>query len=846
MTKKIIFIILLLANSLLNAQTFSWAKSIAGTNNQQVNSIVADRNGNTYSVGNFIGTADFDPGVGVFSLTSATGTDIFILKLDSLGQFVWAKRIGGVGTDEANSITIDHNDNLIITGNYRRTVDFDPNIGVTNLPSTSYGALFVMKMTVQGNLVWAKGMVSTTDYPLAFSVTVDSKGSIYTTGRHKGNVDFDPGAGTNFISAQGLDIYIHKLDSAGSFVWVKSFGSSTPYVEQGKSIAIDKSDNIYVTGTFRDVVDFDRGPGVQNLSAGTGVRGNIFILKYTENGDYIWAKNIGNTATTSAQYGNAIAVDKLGNSYITGQFIGTVDFDPSPTAVKNLIPNGGQDIFVLKLDSSGNYQWANSMGGLGIDEGLAITSDYFGNVYITGKFGGSSDFDPGPDTTMVTSNGNYDLFIQKLTTTGSLEWVKQIGASGPDIGTSIYVEKNGSTIYTAGHFWYNVDFDTDTSVFNIASLGSSDGFIHKLGQIATCIPTSSSVIINSCLTYTSPSGKLFTTSGVYYDTMTNSQGCDSILSINLTIPNSINTTDSQIACDSFTWINGTIYTVSDSSATDTLTGSGGCDSIVTLNLMINYTSSSTDIQSVCGSYTWIDGNTYVASNSSATYTLFNAVGCDSIITLNLTLSNSSNSIDIQNHCENFTWINGITYTANNNTAKDTLVNSAGCDSIISLNLTLVPIDITTTNNGANITANESPATYQWLKCWASFAIVTGATNQILTPTENGIYAVEIMKNGCTDTSICESFFSVNLTEFNSENIAVFPNPVTSIVNIELIGEFNKNLVARILSTKGDLIYSQTFEYKKKLAIDMDNFADGIYILQISTENSVIQKKIVKQ
>lgn len=261
--------------------------------------------------------------------------------------------------------------------------------------------------------------------------------------------------------------------------------------------------------------------------------------------------------------------------------------------------------------------------------------------------------------------------------------------------------------------------------------------------------------------------------------------------------------------------------------------------------MINYTSSSTDIQSVCGSYTWIDGNTYIASNSSATYTLQNAVGCDSIITLNLTLSNSSNSIDIQNHCENYTWINGITYAASNNTAKDTLVNSAGCDSIISLNLILVPIDITTTNNGANITANESPATYQWLRCWASFAIVPGATNQILTPTENGNYAVEIMKNGCTDTSICESFFSVNLTEFNSENIAVFPSPVTSIVNIELLGEFNKIWLQEFYLQK-EISFILKILNIKKLAIDMDNFDDGIYILQISTENSVIQKKIVKQ
>ena len=157
-------------------------------------------------------------------------------------------------------------------------------------------------------------------------------------------------------------------------------------------------------------------------------------------------------------------------------------------------------------------------------------------------------------------------------------------------------------------------------------------------------------------------------------------------------------TDVQSACGSYTWIDGMTYTSSNNTATHTLTNAGGCDSVITLNLTINNSTASVDTQIACDSFTWINGMTYTSSNSTATDTLMNAAGCDSIITLNLTINNSTTGIDTQIACDSFTWIDGNTYTSSNTTATHTLMNAAGCDSIVTLNLTINPIMTNATVN----------------------------------------------------------------------------------------------------------------------------------------------------
>ena len=165
--------------------------------------------------------------------------------------------------------------------------------------------------------------------------------------------------------------------------------------------------------------------------------------------------------------------------------------------------------------------------------------------------------------------------------------------------------------------------------------------------------------------------------------------CDTVVNLNLTILNSTSGTDTQTHCDSYTWIDGITYTESNDSATFVLTNSVGCDSIVTLDLTILNATNNTDNQTHCESYTWIDGITYTESNDSATFVLTNSVGCDSLVTLDLTILNATNDTDIQTYCESYTWIDGITYTESNDSATFVLTNSVGCDSIVTLDLTIL-------------------------------------------------------------------------------------------------------------------------------------------------------------
>jgi len=313
------------------------------------------------------------------------------------------------------------------------------------------------------------------------------------------------------------------------------------------------------------------------------------------------------------------------------------------------------------------------MGGASDCIGQSIAVDGSGNVYTTGYFGGPVDFAPNSGVSTLTPQGPFDIFIQKLS---------QCPASfGTDIITSCgsYTWLDGNS-YTANN---------NSAIFNIVG-GAANG-CDSLVTLNLTINNSSTGtdIQTACNSFTWIDGNSYTTSNnTVTHTLTNVAGCDSVITLNLTINNSNTGTDMQTACNSLTWIDGNTYTTSNNIATHTLTNVTGCDSIVTLNLTINNPNTGTDVQTACNSFTWIDGNSYTTSNNTATHTLSNVAGCDSVVTLNLTINNPNTGTDMQTACNSLTWIDGNTYTTNNNTATHTLTNAANCDSVVTLNLTI--------------------------------------------------------------------------------------------------------------------------------------------------------------
>ena len=476
---KLIFLAITVFTQTLTAQpSFEWAKNFGGSGFEQGNGIAVDNSGNVYTIGYFAGTADFDPGPGIYSLTANGSADIFISKLDSMGNLVWARAFGSTDWDKGNSIALDNSGNIYATGFFSDTVDFDPGPGVFNLTSVGITDIFICKLDASGNYLWAKS-VGGTDYDFGISIKTDDSGNVYTTGNFLDTVDFDPGAATYSITSMGTyDIFILKLDSSGNYIWVKTFGGQEP--QSVSSIDVDASGNVYTTGYFYTSADFDPGPNVFYLiSEGEN---DVFVSKLDSMGNFIWAKQFGNY---DEDEGLSIATDNSGNVYTTGAFKVTVDFDPGQGGY-NLISAGNEDIFISKLDSTGSFIWVKSFGNISVEKGLDITLDNSGNIYAVGQFTGTVDFDPGPGVFNLYSNGDYDLFICKLTSSGNLVWAKSMGGLGVDLGGSIAVD-DLNNVYTTGYFQSTVDFDPGPGVHNLTASGMGDVFILKLSNSTTGI-----------------------------------------------------------------------------------------------------------------------------------------------------------------------------------------------------------------------------------------------------------------------------------------------------------------------------------------------------------------------
>lgn len=438
--------------------------------------MTVDGSGSVHAIGRFSGTVDFDPGPGTVELTSAGNRDVFVCKLDTLGNLIWARAISGPEIADGHGVAVDEMGNVYITGWFEGEYDFDPGPGTANLTSTNDGnaqSIFVSKLDSAGNYVWARAMVGSGGAQ-GRGIALDALGNVYTTGSFRRTVDFDPGEGTANLSTPGnaasVDIFVSKLDSAGNYVWAGRMGGTDG--EEGLDIAVDGAGNVYTTGVFRDTVDFDPGPGTFNLDPGP-----LFISKLNSAGDFVWAKATGGFISRS------IAVDQSGNVYTTGGFNDTVDFDPGP-GIANLSTAGLEGIFVSKLDSAGDYVWARAMGGTTDNaEGWAIAVDPWdnGNVYTTGGFRGTVDFDPGVETLEFTSmEPGDDLFIQKLDFAGNLVWVQTVSGNHNVVGLGIGVDYSGN-VYTAGTFQGTADFDPGEGTAILTSgFGEEDIFVHKL------------------------------------------------------------------------------------------------------------------------------------------------------------------------------------------------------------------------------------------------------------------------------------------------------------------------------------------------------------------------------
>ena len=576
---------------LLHAQKTNllWVKQMGGTDVADARglSIATDDSGNVYTTGFFSGDVDFDPGPGVHNLHPRGIEDAFICKLDSSGKFQWARQV--VAGDGANyvkgkSIAIDADGNIIITGSYSQ--DF------------GIGTCYVIKFNSAGNIIWTRELESSEGN----SIKVDDFNNVFTAGR----------IGLPYGQA---GIFLCKFAANGELAWTRQLGGGV-----GVSIALDAAGDIYISGSFGGIQDFDPGSGVYYLS-GFGFS-DIFILKLDRNGEFVWAKQMGGA---DDDVGVSVVADFPGNVYVAGNFKGKADFDPGPGTHNLVIIDSISNSFISKLDPNGNFLWAKHLKG---DWQWCYSSalDGDGNLYTTGYFGKTLDFDPGPGSYNLSTSG-FDIFISKLNSNGDFIWAKQMGGTARVICNSITVDAAG-TIYTTGYFFNGkVDFDPGPDSFYIHSGDAENLYVHKMGQ---CFGNTSSFITASACNKYILNGATYNTSGLYTQYLTNAAGCDSILTLELSI-NTLHKLVNISTCDSYTMNNHT-YNAS-GTYSDTLIATNGCDSIVTLNLTITPPYTTNVSRSICA------GQSYNGYTVAGTYndTLVTGNGCDSIVTLQLTI-----------------------------------------------------------------------------------------------------------------------------------------------------------------------------------------------------------------
>lgn len=672
--------------------------------------VAVDDFGNVYATGRFSDTVDFDPGPGVTSFSVASGYfGFYLLKLDPQGNFLWAHSINSPN-GWGYAVCVDDSNNVLVAGKFTGTGDFDFGPGTYNMTAANPSDMFVMKLDPNAGLIWAKQIIGPiSEAPT--SIVAKADGSMAITGGFGNTVDFDPGPGVFTMSSANGGAFVLRLDLNGNFLWAGQFQGEC------KEGAFDTMGNLYMAGLANSGTDIDPGPGVSLLpSAATTYTG--VVVKLDPMMSLIWAQPL---ITTHAVYAEGLAVDAWGNVAVSGSYRGTLDLDPGPgTYTITSIPNTHED-FLMKLDANGNFRWGFSQHGAGASTSSEdVACDTAGAFYRIGRFAGTRDFDPGPGVFTLSNTGSgVNVYIAKQDSAGNFVWAAAVGGiSGTNAPHSLAVDAQNNLIW-GGQMFYPADMDPGPGTATVNCSTQGDIAVSKWGM------------------------------------------CPSIA-----------VTISDAVCDSLT-INGQTYTQS-GVYTQTLQSVSGCDSILTLDLTIFQPTSSSIQATACNSYTY----------------------------------------------------NGQTYTSSGNYIH-TLTNAQGCDSILTLMLTLDTVIATIQQSGNDLTAFPPGATYQWLDCDQQMTPIPGATGQVLPIVSNGSFAVVVTLGSCSDTSACQSTL-VGMHHGFASGILPIPNPSQGRFVLDLQGLSGDLAELVVHDALGQVVFRATLRPGGERLIDLGEVARGCY------------------
>ncbi len=438
--------------------------------------LASDNQGNIYCSGNFQYLIDIDPSATTHNLTSVGGDDAYLIKYSPTGALLWGLNIGSTGNENGRRIALDESGNIYQIGMFEGTADFDPGSAVHALTSAGSSDVYVAKYDPNGNYVWAVSLGGAdADYGVGLTIDNPITGHIIICGSYTStSIDLDPGSGTQMATnAGGGDVFVVALNTSGVFQSGFTFGGISN--EQANVVSTDGSGNIYVGGEVgTDSVDFDPDVNATFLVGLPGSGLDLFVAKYTSSGAFTWARRI------SGPWGetcSGIAANSAGDVYFTGYFNSpSVDFDPGPNTLL-FQSQGSQDMYLEKLNSSGDMQWAFPVGDYWSDSGYDVKLDNAGRVVVCGGYGDTVDFDPGAAVHQIIEQGQGDAFVAVYDAGGNYLDAFGVGGTDNDAAWGLALTAPDKVSITGFYFSPSVDLDPGSGTHLLTNLGGADSYL---------------------------------------------------------------------------------------------------------------------------------------------------------------------------------------------------------------------------------------------------------------------------------------------------------------------------------------------------------------------------------
>jgi hypothetical protein len=751
-----------------------------------------------------------------------------ILKAQKLQ---WAAVMGGNEQSSGKDVAMDKTGNVFSVGWYSAgqsigtiAADFDPGPGQVLF---SQSGNYLSKLNANGTYGFVKRFANTVIGGVQISqIALDSIGNIFLAGNVYLTADLDPGTPTVMYtdSTTGNDLIVYKFNPLGIMQWYKIWPISTINPGQGcqiNELELDKNGNIILVGDLFGDIDFDLGPDTAS-SWGHPSFQSSFLLKLDGNGNYLWdyTLDINTNSSTTNSMGNC-AINNQNEIYVVGGFWGYINFFSPDTFT--LTANGFYDNFILKIDETGNLQWAKSFGGGAYESVADIHFSNDGNLYIAAAYS-SPTVVLANDTNSIVMLGdsiNTISALIKMNESGNYEWVRylknanlqQSSVSPIAIVTDSIGQVYFMNVGLTGITYTNYGMDTSA----VYSSGETCSFVNKYTADGTFIRSSAATGDYRIFAKSMAMNK-------YASIAFTGELMSRMYIVNDPNPNPI---DADPDTSHFS-----IFSAY---------GTGEAGIFVIKWNQCNVATTIIDT-TVCNSFSF-NGNNYT---QSGTYNFYETTGnrCDSNAVLNLTiLPTIYVTQNIQLCAGDSLTVNNHTYTQSG-IYQDIFVASNGCDSTLTTTLFVDTLQAQIQDVGLALKAANTPinATFQWLDCNNNYQAIIGETNQTFTPISNGSYTVILNNTSCIDTSDCYNFVTVGEMNISDENnFIIAPNPIVDVVFIKTLSTKRITQI-RVIDLVGKEIYLGPMDGN---SINLSLLESGCYIIEILSNNIYNYRSIIK-